>query len=296
MYKAYEINIESALPLPELRLSDQTLADVRIEFGKVPERLNEVRDEGVGWQVTYNDYLLRVSGIARYRVRTGNLIEIEPENGAHEDDIRTFLLGSAFGALLHQRGLLTLHASAIHTSYGAVLFIGTSGAGKSTLLTAMLTRGYSMLADDKTAISFNEDNQPEVLPAYPFTRLWEDVLERNFPNLSGLIQIRGLSKYLVPVKSFHSRSEKLHRIYLLLPNNGPEVVLENRSDTNRIEILANNTFRKRQLHGLGRTATHFKQINQLAITIPIKVVNRPMFPIKIEELVNTLEGDWENCE
>ena len=50
---------------------------------------------------------------------------IDPENdftapGASSRNVRVFLLGSAFGALLHQRGLLPLHANAVEVDGRAV--------------------------------------------------------------------------------------------------------------------------------------------------------------------------------
>ena len=59
-----------------------------------------------------------------------------PGRDLYESDVRVFLLGSCIGALLHQRGILVLHAGAIHTDKGAVLFTGPWGIGKSTLLAA----------------------------------------------------------------------------------------------------------------------------------------------------------------
>ena len=77
-------------------------------------------------------------------------LRLNTAEGSLGSDIRVFLLGSCLGALLHQRGVLALHASAIETDQGAVLFMGDSGMGKSTTLQAFIKRGYKMLADDIT--------------------------------------------------------------------------------------------------------------------------------------------------
>ena len=44
--------------------------------------------------------------VGRYRIEAGNRITVESEPGVPERNVRLFLLGSAFGVLLHQRGLL----------------------------------------------------------------------------------------------------------------------------------------------------------------------------------------------
>ncbi|MEG8053162.1 hypothetical protein QP185_07710 [Sphingomonas aerolata] len=53
-----------------------------------------------------------------------------------------YLLGTALGALLHQRALLPLHCNAIVHDGKAFLFCGDSGAGKSTLAAVFEARGY----------------------------------------------------------------------------------------------------------------------------------------------------------
>ncbi|NBC85561.1 MAG: hypothetical protein GVY25_05150, partial [Bacteroidetes bacterium] len=46
-----------------------------------------------------------------------------------EGTLRAPLLGVVLGTLLHQRGLHTLHASAVVVDGGAVAFVGEKGAG-----------------------------------------------------------------------------------------------------------------------------------------------------------------------
>jgi len=82
-------------------------------------------------------------------------------------DVRLFLLGSAIGALMHQRGLLVLHGSTVKVGDECVVFLGSSGVGKSTLATQLRHRGYACLGDDVCAISIGEDGVPYAAPAYP---------------------------------------------------------------------------------------------------------------------------------
>ena len=99
----------------------------------------------MAWQSAPGLLLLSVEEVARYLIVDNREMRIQRLPGSIESDVRIFLLGSVLGALLHARQMLVLHASAIQTEQGAVLFIGRSGAGKSTLLGALLLRGYPII-------------------------------------------------------------------------------------------------------------------------------------------------------
>ena len=93
----------------------------------------------------------------------------------NDNDVRLFLLGSVMGALLHQRGWLPLHGSAIRLPDGtAAIFMGPSGVGKSTLAAAFRRRGYAVAADDVSLIFTGADGSPLLQPAYPELKLWAE--------------------------------------------------------------------------------------------------------------------------
>ena len=92
-------------------------------------------------------------------MRDGNQIVIDAAPDATDRNVRLFLLGSALGALLHQRGLLPLHANAIDLGGGAVAFSGHSGAGKSTIAAWFHDRGHRILADDVCVVGFDQSGR-----------------------------------------------------------------------------------------------------------------------------------------
>ena len=104
-----------------------------MRLGRVPEQLDEADATGVFYQAKRGMLLLNVERVARFLISSGNEILVDVVPGAEWDMVLLLLFGSAFGALLHQRKLLVVHASAIATTRGAVLFTGASGYGKSTL-------------------------------------------------------------------------------------------------------------------------------------------------------------------
>ena len=60
------------------------------------------------------------------------------------------------GILLHQRGRMVLHASAVNINDGAVAFMGHNGAGKSTTTFSFMASGYPLVADDILSLEFRE--------------------------------------------------------------------------------------------------------------------------------------------
>ena len=78
-------------------------------------------------------------------------------NGANEDHVRLYILGTCMGALLLQRKILPLHGSAIAINGKAYAIVGDSGAGKSTLASAFLNKGYQLLSDDVIPVSLSNE-------------------------------------------------------------------------------------------------------------------------------------------
>src|SRR5262245_57475467 len=160
-FTAYGLNIDSEIDLPELRRRVEGAPDVSIRYALSSDDLPGAKRNNPGWQSKENQLLLTIKDVAKYFILEGREIRIERSANSREEDIRVFLLGSVLGALMHQRNILTLHASAIRCSRGAVLFMGPSGYGKSTLAGSMLQRGYSMIADDKTGVVLNGCDPPQ---------------------------------------------------------------------------------------------------------------------------------------
>ncbi len=191
-YMAYGLRIASELDCPELTPDVSETPDVVIRYGAVPENLPDATAKGVRYQVSPDQFLLKVDHVANYLVSGGREISIERAPESDDDSIRLFLLGSALGALLHQRELLPLHGSAIKVNDGVCVFVGLSGNGKSTVAAAFRQRGYQVLADDVCVVSIREDGLPLVIPGYPQLKLWADTLKKLEQSTKELRQVRPL--------------------------------------------------------------------------------------------------------
>jgi hypothetical protein len=203
-------------------------ADVQIRFGAVPENLEGAVAKGVLYQARPNHFLLRMDKIAAFLISNGREVLIDRAPEATDDEILLFLFGSAFGALLHQRGLLVLHASAVETARGAALFVGHSGNGKSTLAAALRKRGYRILADDVCSLALDAAGQPVVLPGFPQLKLWADTAKKLEQETEPLRRVRPqLEKFALPVEDgFVNEPRPLFAVYHLTTINKQEFKLE----------------------------------------------------------------------
>ena len=141
--------IDSALDLPELRrVQGSGRLCVTLRLGDVPEQLANAIPLGPNRFFAAGEFLLNVPRTGRFYARAGREIRVEPAEGAPTSDLAIYILGSVFGALCHQNGLLPLHASAVEVGGSVTAFLGDSGAGKSSTVALLGQRGYRIFADD----------------------------------------------------------------------------------------------------------------------------------------------------
>jgi hypothetical protein len=178
-YRLYGVIVASAVELPGLPQDGlaHASAEVAIRWGTVPKDLPNPRAAASYFQAAGDVLLLDIPGTARYAVSHGCSITIEPYPDAALERVRLFLLGSAMGALMYQRGHLLLHGSAVDAPQGAMIFVGFQGEGKSTLAAHLHRRGYPLLCDDVCALVHDAGTGYRVIPSMPQLRLCTDALE-----------------------------------------------------------------------------------------------------------------------
>lgn len=104
--------------------------------------------------------------VGSFRISGTNRIEYEMHPDMGLDVVTLPLLGTVMALLLHRRGLLVLHGSAVEIGKQAVVFVGDKGAGKSTTAAALVAVGRRMLTDDIVALQRLEDGRIQLLPGY----------------------------------------------------------------------------------------------------------------------------------
>jgi hypothetical protein len=256
-YRLFGLAVRSELELPEIPPQPfEGEPDVAIRRGK-----------GDGGS------LITIDGIAEFNVSDGANIWVWTSPGASPRNVRLYLLGSAMGLLIHQRGLLPLHANAVELDGKAIAFIGPSGSGKSTLAAWFHDNGYRVLADDVCVVRFGVEDAPSVCPGLPRLRLWKEALEASGRDARHFARSYAgddeWDKFDVPLEhagAAHA-STPLAAIYLLAEGDGGRV--ERLSGVEAAEALFANTYRGRFVAEAGNPKIHWESCVRLVRSTPI---------------------------
>jgi hypothetical protein len=291
--KPFGLDIQSVIPLPGCVATGET-PDVTIRYGAVPDSLPGAAMIRVCTQARPGQFLLTLEHVAKYLVEDGNCITIEPASGVTNDEVRLFLMGAVWSALLLQRGLLPLHGSAIRVKDGAVVLAGPTGNGKSTLAAALLERGFPVIADELCALAVKENSPPLLLPGFPQILLWADSLRKLEMDIQRLAPVRpDLEKYILPLENNTVQEPlPLERLYILNTGNTPSITISSLRGVKKNHALIDCTYRVHQVAGHGLSMAHFQQCADAARYIEIKRLERPVVPFDLESLIKRFTVDF----
>lgn len=310
-YVAYGLQIESELAIPEF-LSEQASSatvspdskGVQVSFGSLtPPAALHPTPSACRCHIQPDEAYLEWPQGGLFLVRQGQEIIIDPVVGADEQMIRTFLLGAAFGLLLHQRRKMVLHASAIAFDEGAVIFIGDRGAGKSTTAALFQSHGYALLSDDVTVLdslelSGQSPSSPDktvvkVVPSFPQIKLWPESITslgqtpEQFPTLNALVEKR----LYTLADGFATHPHPLLGIYVL--DWGEENIIEPLQGQEALGELMHNwycaRFGKAMMQHVS-AANHLKVFAELINRVPVFELVRKDSLEELEAIVPILEN------
>ncbi|MDD5711443.1 MAG: hypothetical protein PHY31_01650 [Smithellaceae bacterium] len=262
--------------MPELEAGNG-IPDVRILSGETPREIRGSVVKREGYQLAPGRFLFCVSKVGRYYVTDGERIVVEPSAGADAAEIRLFLLGTAFGVLLLQRGILPMHGSALVLNAQGIILTGSAGAGKSTLLAALKRNGAPFLADDVSAVSIDEERVPWIQPAYPQQKLWRDSAMNIGVDISGCPSILArIDKFSVSIEEGFCRTPvRLTAVCELRAEYRPEAVMMQLTGPDKIAVLLRHTYRQSLVAGLGLKGEHFESCATIARQIGVYRLLRP---------------------
>ena len=290
----YGLSIRSEIALPNATICPipPSEADVSIRVGWTPDLPSAPQSSEAYVQFQSGAVLFVVPNVARYLISGGTQIVVQPAAGANQDILLVYLLGTACGLLLHQRGSTVLHAGAIETSHGAVAFVGRSGIGKSTLLAALQHRGYRVLADDVCAISRDAEGRPHLYPGPAHLKLWRDAATMLGYDVAPLRRTDlWRDKYLLPLAAGSTQSVPLHAIYAPSISQEQAVRVETLPYRQRVQVVLQHTYRNYCLNEMGLAADHFVRSAALARETPIEILHRPQDLDQLPRLLQVVEEE-----
>ncbi|PPA69468.1 aldolase [Jeotgalibacillus proteolyticus] len=293
LYQAFGLSILSEYVLKELTplpQSEGQSADVVIETGNLEEEWAQSAEPNRYFFIKEKCCLFEIPKVAIYKIEGGNRITVSPYEGAKEDQLRLYLLGTCMGAILMQRKVLPLHGSAIAINGKAYAIVGDSGAGKSTLASAFLKRGYQLLSDDVIPVTLTEDFVPMVTPAYPQQKLWLESLNQfgmESANLRPIIDRE--TKFAVPVAAqFANQPMPLAGIVELVKIEGDQVEIKEIQKLERFHKLFYHTYRNFIITRSGLTDWHFAISAKMANKMDFYQVGRPVTQFTAHQLTDMI--------
>jgi len=296
LYETCGLHVASAVALPGLHAvpAGRQPPDLTIRPGPVPRSLPDATGAGPTWEIAGDHFLLRVPGVARFLLIGGHTVLLEMEPDADEADLPAFIAGTVLGILLHQRGQVVLHASAVAMNGRAVLFCGRSGSGKSTLAAALEQRGLPLISDDLCAISLDGNDVPMVAPDGRQLKLWAhsidhlDLGNRRGPRVRGRVE-----KFYVAPSAAVDGALPLAAIYALREARPPHHPgIEVPSAVDAALVLRRNAYRPQLVKRMNQHADYFHVATAIARKVGIFHLTRIMSFSALPAVVDQLERHW----
>lgn len=240
-----------------------------------------------------NDISFTFENKPLFRIRNGEEIIVNSDIKINSILLRSLLLGQGIGILLHQKGYLVLHGSAVNMDGEAIAFLGGCGEGKSTIAAALNIKGYSFITDDILVVDFDKNNNPILLPGFPRIKLWDDVIDlltnenEHYPKIHPKFK-----KYSYKLnKNFCEQKLPLKRAYII-EKNKKNTLSHIISQDAIIELIKNSYLIF--LFNDNEKQQNFIQCGRIVNNITIKRLKRSQSLNSIKELINLLEKEILN--
>lgn len=175
-YRAFGRTLESFVDLPGRPLDQAAAPDWRYRLeAVVADGAGERDDDAVVPVPDADGDRYEARGFGRFIVR-GHDIDVHPRPNIRLVDLVVPITGSFSAVLLGRAGHLVLHGTALQHGEGCYVLCGNAGAGKSTQAAYLVQQGWSLVADDVSAIAW-EGDRPVVLRGFNGLRLFPASLE-----------------------------------------------------------------------------------------------------------------------
>lgn len=293
-YGAYGMTIESDLALPELEPSiTPGPADLRIVLRPSSQIWSDLQT--TDFRFSPEGHLLAWPRVGAFTITGGDLITIDPYPGVDDQLLRMPLLGPVLANILHDRGRLVLHASAVRVGGGCVILLGDKGAGKSTTAAALVAAGHQLMTDDVVALNLADADRILLEPGFPQMKL-----DLQLPAAAG---VRDAFDLPSPAKGFPKALRRLTagfsqeaappcRIYVL--ERGQDASSEPLGGEKALSALMRFSYMTRfggRLQHPLQAAAHFRHCATTANSVEVRRLTAPTGVERLGELVQVVEDD-----
>lgn len=273
-YRIYGLALASEIALDGLETSSSE-PDALIRLADTPIQLDQPAAVGPWWEAKPGQVLVRIGNVGRFLVNGGREILVTPLSDSTPAELAYVLLHAVIGPLLHQRGTLLLHASAVQFQDHTIVLAGHAGAGKSTLLFECTRRGGLMVTDDLAPVTIDENRHVRLSRGTPCIHVWRETLDHYGLAADTMRQVRpSLQKFQVPVAPSAQQSAVVSAIVCIEPKPQPDV------SCHRLEGRAAFVALRAYVRGLRIAETlnpagTFRSIAHLADRVPVFRITRP---------------------
>ena len=220
-----------------------------------------------------------------YLIQNGKEISFKLNEGYTYETISSWILGFCLSMALLQKGLITVHCSAIATENGAVLLSGTPGAGKSSLANKLLEHGFKLMADDVAGIQIYND-ECMIHPAFPFQKLCSNEIEKKRLDKNSLIYINeDKDKYLVPVHDlFEYTPTKLQAFFYIVKASVDRLTIKQLTGFDCFIAIKDNLFLHKLQGEWEKSPEVIKMCMIIASKCPVYLIVRPKNAETLDEI------------
>ena len=291
-YAVYGLTLTSPLLFPEL-LPGLGRVDVFIDVSQVKSAVFHEHSPILCAAVSPSRVHLTWGGVGDLLIEDSQRITVIAGPNTDEDALRLFILGAGLGVLLHQRGLLVIHASGVIIEDRVVGFIGAKGWGKSTTAATLHQRGHTLISDELLVVRFDDQGYPWVIPGSPQIKLWEDALVSTGGDPNSAVRVRsGVDKFHVNAASIAPNELPLHGLYLL--DGGEELSVRSMSPSEAflgvVPHLYVCRFGTSFLQETGM-AHAFEQVSRLLRVVNVKRLLRRRDLSQLSDIARLIERD-----
>jgi hypothetical protein len=228
---------------------------------------------GPWWRMSFD-------GVGEFWIGAARVVAV-PAPGAAPELVELRLLGPVLAFCLEQRGVVTLHASAVAVDGRAVGFLATHGGGKSSLAAASMRRGADLLTDDLLALDV-EKGAVRARPGYPQMRMWPAAAAHFTGDVERWPRVlAGLGKRRIEIGdggfgAFHPATVPLAAI--LLPEHRPdaaEVRLEPVPPAEAVMTLLAGSYLPRLAPAAGLHERRLTLLGRLVEAVPVRRLVHP---------------------